>query len=85
MQNMCQRCLSLIKLQGQTRLQTQVHIEHKPGQVTLWGGAGRLPANEMRNLLHHNLLNLWQNNKGDTRMAQGIAAFLPLYSYSKLT
>jgi hypothetical protein len=28
---------------------------------------------------------LWQNNKGDKRMAQGIAAFLPLYSYSKLT
>ena len=47
-------------------------------------GTGRLPQNEMQKLLHQNLLNIWQNNKGDKRMAQGIAAFLPLYSYSKL-
>ena len=48
-------------------------------------GAGRFPENEMQKLLHHNLLSMWQNNKGDKRMAQGIAAFLPLYSYRKLT
>ncbi len=83
MQNVCQGCLILIKLQGHTRLQSQVQIEHNPRQKLLWG---LKHCQKMKcKLLHHNLLNMWQNNKGDKRMAQGIAAFLPLYSYSKLT
>ena len=36
-------------------------------------------------MLHQSLLNVWQGDKGDKRMAQGIAAFLPLYNYSNLT